>query len=304
MTDTTQPNRMNNIPSIPMTAAIQSNFISSAGNLDMLDDQDDDLFNEIDFDIDQMAPRAAAAPTETITPRQNPDNTIPPEGRSTLLFDDMDDDFLNIDSTIEHVNAANQNPQANQRDVSSASASAQLINDAELLNISASEPVIDADNYRFKIRGLNLVTVKQLSECSAENRKRRKYFIVKATIEGIVDQARVSNKQWKLRVLLGDKLSQNETMEASFNPDVVDKLVGVSGRELHQLYTTRNQRPQVAEEIATILEGLTEKLDEMYMFMKIQFDDTSNIPVVVELINAAPVLDRKLQEKIECERLG
>lgn len=283
-----------------MTAnsAIQSNVIFSAGNLDNLDDfPDDDFLNDID--IDQIVPKTLTASTETSTARQNQENTIPPMRRSTLLFDDMDDnDFLNIESTIEQVNAA---PQISNFDVPSASA--ELITSAELLNIS-TDPGIDADNYRFKIRGINLVTVKQLNECSAENRKRRKYFIVKAVIDEIVQRARVSNHQWKLGVLLSDPYSRNETLQVEFSPDVLDKLAGTSGREVHQLFKMRNERPQIADELSTILNRLGEKLDEMHMFMKIQFDNNDDNPVVVELINAAPVLDRKLQEKVEHEQLN
>lgn len=280
------------------SAAIQSNVISSAGNLDNMDDfPDDDLLNDID--IDQIVPKTLTVPTETSIARQNQENTIPPMRRSTLLFDDMDDnDFLNIESTIEQANAA---PQTSNIDMPSASA--ELITSAELLNIS-TEPGIDADNYRFKIRGLNLVTVKQLSECSAENRKRRKHFIVKAVIDEIVQQARVSNHQWKLGVQLSDPYSRNATLQVTFSPEVLDKLAGVSGREVHQLFKMRNERPQIADELSAILNGLGEKLDEMHMFMKIQFDNNDDIPVVVELINAAPVLDRKLQEKVEHERLN
>lgn len=302
--DTTQSNRLNNIPSIPMTAAtsaIQSNVISSAGNLNIMDDFPDDDFLT-DIDIDQIASIAVTAPTDTSTSRPNPNHTIPANRRSTLLFDDMDDnDFFNIDSTVEQASAMPQNRQTQHFDA--ASASVELITDAELLNIS-TDPVIDADNYRFKIRGLNLVTIKQLNECPAENRKRRKNFIAKAMIDEIVQKARVSNYQWKLSVRLSDPLSRNATLEVSFSPDVLDKLAGTSGRELHQLYAMRKERPQVADEISAILERLGEQLEEMYMFMKIQFDNTTDVPVVVELIHSAPVLDRKLQEKIEYEGLS
>lgn len=289
------------------SSAIQSNVISSAGNLDMLDDFPDDDFLT-DLDIDQIASRAVAAPAESMsTARPNANNTIPPMRRSTLLFDDIDDnDFLNIDSTIEQANAISppQNRQATTDHFDTPSASVQLITDAELLNIS-TDPVIDAENYRFKIRGLNLVTVKQLAECAAENRKRRKFFIVKAEIDEIRQAARVSNHpphEWKLSALITDPLSQNVKLKVSFSPDVMDKLAGVTGRELQQLNSVRNERPHVSEEIAAILRRLGEKLEEMYMFMKIQFD--TDVPVVVELISAAPVLDRKLQEKIDYERLS
>lgn len=300
---------MNSIPSIPMTSAnsaIQSNVISSAGNFDMLDDfPDDDLLT--DLDIDQIASRAVAAPAEsTSTARQNANNTIPPMRRSTLLFDDMDDnDFLNIDSTIEQSNAVAtpQNRHAATDHFDTPSASAELITDAELLNIS-TEPVIDAENYRFKIRGLNLVTVKQLVECAAEKRKRRKFFIVKAEIDEISQAARVSNHpphEWKLGALITDPLSQNAKLKVSFSPNVIEKLAGVSGHELQQLNSMRNERPHVSEEIAAILRQLSDKLELLYVFMKIHFD--TDVPVVVELIESAPVLERKLQEKIDYEQL-
>lgn len=287
-TESIIPHKVNIIPSIPMTrsnSAIQSNIISSASHTHTLDDfPDDDFLNDID--IDQIASQAAS----TSVSRPNQNRPISTNQKSTMLFDDMDDeDFLNIDSVVEQVNTS---PQSEQN-VSIRSDNSD----------SLPEPPIYADNYRFKIRGLNLVTIKQLIECSSTDREQRKHFIVRAYIDNVIGKARVSNKQWKLNVSLTDRFSSNMMIEMSFSADVLDKMAGVSGREIHQMHAMRNERPQIEEELEHILRSLSEKLDELNVFMKIEFNTGADYPVIVEIINSAPVLDRKLQEKIQHEKL-
>lgn len=295
---TTNLNRVNDIPSIPMTtnnSTIRSNTISNAKYQNTLDDFPDDDFLT-DIDIDQIALNAVTTPPATTTIQSNHHKTNATNQRSTLLFDDMDDnDFLNIDSNVEQMHES-------QPEISPITTEMPSRSETTVPH-PAAEPMIHADNYRFKIRGLNLVTIKQLNKCSAENRMRREHFIVKAKIDNIAEKARVSKNQWKLNVLLTDQLSHNVTFAVAFATDVLDKLAGVSGREVHAMYTMRNERPQVETEIANILERFGEKLDELHTFMKIKFDATEIRPIVVELIDSAPVLERKLQEKIEFERL-
>lgn len=293
--------RADNIPSIPMTArsntAIQS---SSRRNIDTFDDfPDDDALLAID--IEQITANAVT-PTKTSTTLQN-QNDIPLHRQSTLLFDDFDDDFLNIDEPIN--SSATSPPLQASKQCDNINIESSTLETHTIRQLSAVEPTIYADNYRFKIRGLNLVTIKQVNECSAENRKRRKYFIIKARIEKIVRPARVSQMKWTLSVLLADQFSENVTLSVSFSNEVLEKLAGgISGRELHEMYNMRSERPQFQSELDAILRNLGEKLEEMYLFMKIDFDDSnSDLPVVVELINSAPVLDRKLHEKIEYESI-
>ncbi|XP_031640716.1 recQ-mediated genome instability protein 1-like [Contarinia nasturtii] len=293
--------RTDNIPSIPMTATNTATQPSSTRNHNTFDDfLDDDVDLLTDIDVDLITANVVTTPTKSSTTIQN-QNDIPLHRQSTLLFDD-DDVFSNIDPAIDQLNISTTPPPPPSPQPETSIQNSEV--EFSVPQLPADEPEIHADNYRFKIRGLNLVTIKQISECSAENRKRRKYFIVKARIEKIVKQARVAQMRWKLGVLLADLLSDNVTLSVSFSNDVLEKLADISGRELHQMYTMRNERPQFQTELDAILKSLGEKLEEMYTFMKIDFDVSgSDLPVVVELINAAPVLNRKLQDKIEYERL-
>lgn len=275
-------------------SAIQSNASSARNNRNMMDDfPDDDFLNEID--IDQIASNAVTSATSG----GQHDNAIPANRQSTLLFDDMDDDdFLNIDSTIDLLNPVPKN-EAVQSEASSRN---------EMANTSAvhgsPEPTIAADNYRFKIRGLNLVTIKQLNDCSQDDRLRRRHFITKAYIESIVQKARISKNQWKLNVSLTDQFSMNVSMAVAISPDVLNKLAGISGREVSQMFAKKHENPQLEIEIEQILEGLSTTLNELNTFMKIEFDENAQLPVIVELINSAPVLDRKLIEKVQHEQLS
>lgn len=292
--------RADDIPSIPMTAknVIQSNVISSASHFDALDDFPDDDFLT-DIDVDQIASKATntQVPTEAQTVRQNQNNDIPTNRTSTLLFDELDDeDFLNIDSTIEQLNTTPRNMQPPEVPMRSETVD-------EVAPNTSIEPSFWQEQYRFKIRGINLATIKQLKECARTDREQRKHFIVRAHIDDIIQQARVSQRKWKLGVLLGDKLSQNVTLEAIFSSDVLDKLTGRSGREVHELYNMRAERPQITDEIQSILGKLTEQLEHLDMYMKLEFNSSASHAIVVELIKLAPVLDQKLQQKIDYEKL-
>lgn len=282
-------------------SAHQSNANSMRTNLNTMDDfPDDDFLNDID--IDQIASKVTnvAAPVAAHTSNARHDSTIPPNHRSTLLFDDMDDnDFLNIDSTIDLLNPMPKNDSIqcevpSRNEVASTSA----------VHLRSPEPTIAADTYRFKIRGLNLVTIKQLNDCLPNDRLRRRHFITKAFIESIVQKARISKNQWKLNVSLTDQFSMDVTMTVAFSPDVLDKLAGISGREVSQMFTKKSENPQLEIELNQILEGLCTTLNDLNTFMKIAFVENAELPIVVELIAAAPVLDRKLLEKVQYEQLN
>lgn len=326
--DATNPSqRFDTIPAIPMTASrvIQSNVISSAITLD---DEDDDFLNDID--VDQIASTAVqnqnalAAPpnalrSTTVAPSNHTNNCPTSNRRSTLLFDDNDDideyDLLNIDSTIEQSNAARQSTggsgvatastaaMISQSPPHSAESSAPHNDNAQSnTSIDDSLPIYD-EKYRFKIRGINLATVRQLVECDRQHLERRKHFLVKAIVENIVQKARVSHGKWVLGVEITDTTSGNVTLETTFHPMVTEKMAGKSGREVNQLYQERDEKPQNQSEIAGILESLTTQLEVLNAFLKLEYHSDAVHPIIVEIINPAPVLDRKLQEKIQHEQL-
>lgn len=311
-----------------MTASrvIQSNEISSnsaSHNAITLDDEDDTFLNLID--VDQIASAAAVqnqnasapiASRSTTTAPSHPTNSFPTSNqRSTLLFDDNDDiddyDLLNIDSTIEQSNAVRQNMSGgsaaiitSQSPPRSSAENSATHNENVQLNTSTDEllPIYD-EKYRFKIRGINLATVRQLIECDRQHLERRKYFLVKATIENIVQKARVSHGKWVLGVAITDSTSKNLTLETIFHPMVTEKMAGKSGREVNLLFKERIEKPQNQYEIAGILENLTMQLETLNAFLKLEYANGAEHPSIIEIINAAPVLDRKLQEKVQFEQL-
>lgn len=278
---------------------IQSNVISSASNLDALDEFPDDDFLT-DIDIDQIASKASS--TQVASNASTSRQEIPPNGRSTLLFDDMDDnDFLNIESVIEQqINAVPQNVQNQASEVATRNEASNNI----VLNTTVDAPIFD-EKYRFKIRGINLVTIKQLKESARHDLERRKHFLVKAEIDEIIQKARVSSVsgKWMMKAALTDQMSENELLEATFHASVIDKLAGKSGREISHLMAQRSERPQNVEDVQNTLKKLTDCLEKLNMFIKLEFNSNAELPIVVELIDVAPVLIRKLQEKIEHEKL-
>lgn len=278
---------------------IQSNVISSASNLDALDEFPDDDFLT-DIDIDQIASKASS--TQVASNASTSRQEIPPNGRSTLLFDEMDDnDFLNIESVIEQqINAVPQNVQNQASEVATRNEASNNI----VLNTTVDAPIFD-EKYRFKIRGINLVTIKQLKESARHDLERRKHFLVKAEIDEIIQKARVSSVsgKWMMKAALTDQMSENELLEATFHASVIDKLAGKSGREISHLMAQRSERPQNVEDVQNTLKKLTDCLEKLNMFIKLEFNSNAELPIVVELIDVAPVLIRKLQEKIEHEKL-
>lgn len=278
---------------------IQSNVISSASNLDALDEFPDDDFLT-DIDIDQIASKASS--TQVASNASTSRQEIPPNGRSTLLFDDMDDnDFLNIESVIEQqINAVPQNVQNQASEVATRNEASNNI----VLNTTVDAPIFD-EKYRFKIRGINLVTIKQLKESARHDLERRKHFLVKAEIDEIIQKARVSSVsgKWMMKAALTDQMSENVLLEATFHASVIDKLAGKSGREISHLMAQRSERPQNVEDVQNTLKKLTDCLEKLNMFIKLEFNSNAELPIVVELIDVAPVLIRKLQEKIEHEKL-
>lgn len=278
---------------------IQSNVISSASNFDVLDEFPDDDFLT-DIDIDQIASKASS--TQVASNASTSRQEIPPNGRSTLLFDDMDDnDFLNIESVIEQqINAVPQNVQNQASEVATRNEASNNI----VLNTTVDAPIFD-EKYRFKIRGINLVTIKQLKESARHDLERRKHFLVKAEIDEIIQKARVSSVsgKWMMKAALTDQMSENVLLEATFHASVIDKLAGKSGREISHLMAQRSERPQNVEDVQNTLKKLTDCLEKLNMFIKLEFNSNAELPIVVELIDVAPVLIRKLQEKIEHEKL-
>lgn len=146
----------------PTTQMAPSNKMPTATRSNNFDDfQDDDLLCEVD--VDQIASSA-------ITTGNNRQRIC----ESDMLFDDDldDNDFLHIDVQLEE-QQTNANPQP-------------TTTNSIQHESSVPEASIADDKYRFKIRGINLATVKQLNRCPMEDKLKRKHFLIKGEIDSIV----------------------------------------------------------------------------------------------------------------------
>lgn len=90
-------------------------------------------------------------------------------------------------------------------------------------------------------------------------------------------------------------------MTVRFDANLLEKLAGISGHDCHNLYSLRSAQPSVINEIEEILRKLTEKLQAIDSFIKIEFSVGSDLPVVVDIIEPATVLNRILSDKLEHE---
>lgn len=78
-------------------------------------------------------------------------------------------------------------------------------------------------------------------------------------------------------------------------------MAGITGRECHELHALRATQPSIKREIEEILENLANKLQLVDSFIKIEFSTDSDMPIVVDIIEPARVLNQILQQKIDHE---
>lgn len=275
-----------------MTATTATHQIPAMTNtIDVDVFNDDDFFCDIDVDQLTSGVTALSGNSHSTTVRNSRNDNQAPS-RSVMLFDDdMDDDFLQIKDVTPQQNTHHSVPEN------------------ELLNIpSQISPLnvsICSDNYPFRIRGVNLVTLKQLNECSMDDRLRRKHFLVKAEIDTVEEKVRISRGKntFKLGVLLKDFPARQERLSVRFSSEVLEKLANVTPREIKEMFEKQETNPQVLLYIAEILDKLGTQLTELNAFLKIEFVSSSNVPLVVEIIQSAKFLEQKLAEKLTRENL-
>lgn len=247
-------------------------------------DVDDDFFCGID--VDQLTSRV------TVSSGNVHSNNNQTPSRSVMLFDDdMDDEFLQINDVDLKQNTHHSVPENELYDIQS---------QIPPLNVS-----ICSDNYPFRIRGVNLVTLKQLNECSMDDRLRRKHFLVKAEIDAVQERVRISREKntFKLGVLLKDSPARQDRLKVRFSSEVLEKSADVTPREIEEMFAKQGTNPQVLACIAETLDKLGMELTELNAFLKIEFVRSSEVPVVVEIIKSAKFLEQKLTEKLTRENL-
>lgn len=107
------------------------------------------------------------------------------------------------------------------------------------------------ETYAFKIRGINLAFIWQLRACVETDKLRRRYFMVKARVVDVTDNAHVKRNQWSLGVILDDGINDSE-IEVRFHNDVLEKLTGVTATEVHRMNAARKTRPHVDEDLTKV----------------------------------------------------
>lgn len=104
------------------------------------------------------------------------------------------------------------------------------------------------DDYQFKIRGINLAFIDQLNKCSMVDKMRRRLFMIKVVVDDITQYAQIKYKQWSLVAVLTDHVKDGK-LEARFSNDVLEKLTGHTGIEVHRMHKTKKDRPHIVEDI-------------------------------------------------------
>lgn len=148
----------------------QAPVVARSANFD--DFNDDDLL--CDVDVDQIASNAVTAPVNGST--ENVRRRID----SDILFDDDldDDDFLQIGSQLD-VQHSEQPSNVHVDHDDGSFGNGALVAEPQQ-NVAVTD-----DAYRFKIRGINLATVKQLNACPLQDKVRRKHLLIKGEIDSI-----------------------------------------------------------------------------------------------------------------------
>lgn len=101
----------------------------------------------------------------------------------------------------------------------------------------------------------------------------------------ISEPAKVArDHSWRLGALLRDRsgsLPDNERIRVRFDSKLLEKLAGISGREVYAMNTLKSTQPTIVHEIKKILEDLANRLAAIDTFV-IEFNANTDLPIVVE----------------------
>lgn len=92
---------------------------------------------------------------------------------------------------------------------------------------------------------------------------------------------------WRLGALLRDRsenISDSERIRVRFDSNLLEKLAGISGREVYAMNTLRSTQPTMVHEIKKILENLANRLTTIDAFV-IEFTANANHPMVIDTAN-------------------
>uniref|UniRef100_A0A1B0CL91 RecQ-mediated genome instability protein 1 n=2 Tax=Lutzomyia longipalpis TaxID=7200 RepID=A0A1B0CL91_LUTLO len=163
--------------------------------------------------------------------------------------------------------------------------------------------ILDTD-YQFRIRGHSLVTIDQLTNILQKQGDSigDRSFILRGKFHRVVEKLIIKDDYWNIGVLFEDLWSR-EKLKVRILSVVLNKLTGRTAKELTEMYKCAQGRPNIKEEIQEILEMLKEKIRKVDCYLKIDYSTDFPCPSLVELIDAAPVLNNILRMKVQSENL-
>lgn len=111
-------------------------------------------------------------------------------------------------------------------------------------------PSVSDNNYPFKIRNFNLVTIQQYTSMKTAFKQNRDYF-VSCEIGAFLEKLKVRNHEWHLSVTLIDSYSE-DSLSVKVTSDVISKLSGCSAIEFELLRDQSATRPQIREDMENV----------------------------------------------------
>lgn len=232
------------LPRIPMT---QTQSTAAIGDI-LDDDFDDELLLAVDS-VQLPLPLPQQQNQVQQARRQENDN-------DNDSFGDLDDSaLLQIDELSARLIEPTHTATTSARDSSNARPTTHNVD--RLLPTAVVMPQrnvsICDDSYPFKIRGINFVFIKELAECPESEKLRRRFFMVKALIIHVKENAQVKRDHWSLGVILKESRDEiGEELQVRFHNDVLEKLTDHTAAEIHEMNAARKSRPQVNEEILRV----------------------------------------------------
>ncbi|XP_059620382.1 recQ-mediated genome instability protein 1-like [Phlebotomus argentipes] len=240
-------------------------------DLDQMIDEDDELLMAIELETLEASRTAGGRPTT----QELSELSAPPPPSATSGNDSLSD-FVD----------------------------ASLFEDFESAPETHRKPTILDTDYSFKIRGLSLVTIDQFKAAIQQSGIEigSKSFIFRAKFHQVTEKLSVEKNFWNIKILLTDQWSK-EQLKVCVLSEALDKLSGFTARELSEMYKCSKTRPQAKDEIMQVLNTLKEKIKNVDCFIRINYSPELPCPTLVDFIDAAPVLNDILRQKINTEML-
>lgn len=212
----------------------------------VLDDEDDEIFAQLDLDtIDNSAHQQAH---ETMEVHEIPDEYHHPLGKIRQSSSSIPTIVIPDDSGQER-GLRDLNPRKFPNPYQQEESLPKKVARVEPTRV----PSVTDDHYQFKTQdGDNMVTVDQYLSLKTSDKMRCNYVINGQVSSVEVNTIKVRENQWHLNCELTDSYS-HQTLAVKIHNNVVEKLSGASGLEMQLLYKEAKTRPQVKDDILKVI---------------------------------------------------